>query len=80
MKRNKLPKHKKGAWFVAVRGSYLPVSWQGWLTYVPYIAYLIFSMQVAKDITSSAATAVLIIVPNWVAATIVMTWLAKRTS
>lgn len=80
MKQRKLPKHKKGAWFVAIRGSYLPVSWQGWLTYVPFIAYLIFSMQVAKDATNSAATALLIIIPNWVAATIVMTWLAKRTS
>jgi hypothetical protein len=80
MKRTKLPKHKKGAWFVAIRGSYLPVSWQGWLTYVPFIAYLLFAMQVAKGATHSAAAAVLIIVPNWVAATIVMTWLAKRTS
>ena len=80
MKQRTVPKHKKGAWFVPVRGSYLPVSWQGWLTYVPFIAYLIFSMQVAKEVTSSVATAVLIIVPNWVAATIVMTWLARRTS
>ena len=80
MKHKKLPKARKGAWFVAVRGSYLPVSWQGWLTYIPFIAYLIFSMQVAKDVTESVAAAVLVIVPNWVAATIVMTWLAKRTS
>lgn len=80
MKHRKLPKHKKGAWFVALRGSYIPVSWQGWLTYVPFVAYLLFSMQVAKDVTNSASMAVLIIVPNWVAATIVMTWLARRTS
>ena len=80
MKQRTVPKQKKGAGFVPVRGSYLPVSWQGWLTYVPFIAYLIFSMQVAKEVTSSVATAVLIIVPNWVAATIVMTWLARRTS
>ncbi len=27
---------KKGAWFMKLRGSYLPVSWQGWLSYVPF--------------------------------------------
>jgi hypothetical protein len=26
----KLPKLKKGAWFVPVRGSYLPMTTQGW--------------------------------------------------
>lgn len=27
----KLPKLKKGAWFVPVRGSYLPMTPQGWI-------------------------------------------------
>ena len=30
----KLPKLKKGAWFVPVRGSYLPMTTQGWLLHV----------------------------------------------
>jgi membrane-anchored protein YejM (alkaline phosphatase superfamily) len=80
MKQRKLPKHKKGAWFVAIRGSYLPVSWQGWLSYLPYIFYLVFSMEAAKYVTNSTLAAVLIIVPNWIAATVAMTWLARRTS
>jgi hypothetical protein len=80
MKQRTPSKRKKGAWFVAVRGSYLPVSWQGWLSYLPYIFYLVFSMEAAKYVTDSLLAAVLIIVPNWVAATIAMTWLARRTS
>lgn len=80
MKRTKLPKHRKGAWFVAVRGSYLPVSWQGWLTYLPFTAYLVFAMIVGTQTTHAVGETILFVVPNWVAATIVMTWLAKRTS
>jgi hypothetical protein len=37
----KMPSRRKGAWFVKLRGSYLPCSWQGWLTYIPYISLVI---------------------------------------
>ncbi|MEJ0072615.1 MAG: hypothetical protein WDN27_00775 [Candidatus Saccharibacteria bacterium] len=74
------PKVKKGAWFVAVRGSYLPVSWQAWALYVPFVAYLAYSLIVAFSYTGNNWKAVLWIVPNWVAAAVVMTWIAKRTS
>ena len=30
----KLPKLKKGAWFVSVRGSYLPMTAQAWLLHL----------------------------------------------
>jgi hypothetical protein len=76
----KKSKVRKGAWFVAVRGSYLPVSWQGWLTYFPFVAYLLFSWHVAFWYTGTTPKAVLWIVPNWVAAAVVLTWVAKRTS
>jgi hypothetical protein len=78
-KKSKI-KARKGAWFVAVRGSYLPWSWQGWLTYIPYSAYLVYTVIVAVNYTGNWYKAVLWIVPNWVAALVVMTWLAKRTS
>jgi hypothetical protein len=80
MLKNKLPKHRKGAWFVSVRGSYLPISWQGWLTYLPFLAYLGFSVVAAVDYTGNDVKAILWIVPNWVAAAVVMTWIAKVTS
>jgi len=73
-------KVRKGAWFVAIRGSYLPVSWQGWITYIPFTAYLAYSLVVAFAYTGNNLKAMLWIVPNWVAAAIVMTWIARATS
>jgi len=78
-KRTKL-KVKKGAWFVAIRGSYLPVSPEGWLTYIPFTAYLVFSLIVGFAYTGNTLKAILWVFPNWVAAAVVMTWIAKRTS
>jgi hypothetical protein len=73
-------KSKKSKWFIPVRGSYLPNNWLGWLTYLPFTAYLLFSAYFGWQDTNTAAGAVLFIVPNWIAAAAVMTWLAKRTS
>ncbi len=73
-------KRKKDAWFVPIRGSWLPVSWQAWATYVPFTAYLVLTLVVGWQQSSSHAMAVLYIVPNWVAATAIMTYVAKRTS
>jgi hypothetical protein len=73
-------KIKKSAWFIRLRGSYLPVSWQGWLTYIPFTTYLAYSWVVAFAYTGNTLKAVLWIVPNWVAATYVMTWIARSKS
>jgi hypothetical protein len=78
--KNRRPKVKPGAWFVPVRGSYLPASPAGWCSYLPFVAYLIFVLVVGiKDISSSLVT-VLLVVPNWVAAAAVMTYIASRKS
>ena len=76
----RVPKHNKDAWFIAVRGSYLPCSWQGWLTYLPLAAYLLYSWVVAFAYTGNNLKAVLWIIPNWVAAAVILTWLAKQKS
>jgi branched-subunit amino acid transport protein len=73
-------KSKKLKWFIPVRGSYLPNSWQGWLTYIPFTAYLFFALIYGCRDTSSTTQAILFIAPNWIAAAGVMTWIAKRTS
>lgn len=77
-KHPKLHAHPTG-WFVAVRGSYLPNSWQAWLTYFPFVAYLVFALLYGLNHTDSTAQAILFIIPNWVAAAVIMTWVAKRT-
>lgn len=81
-KKSKHPKVKvkPGAWFIPVRGSYLPASLAGWCTYIPFIAYLIFSVVVGINNTSSTSLAVLFIVPNWAAAAVIMTYIAIRKS
>lgn len=71
---------RKGAWFIRLRGSYLPVSWQGWLTYVPFTAYLVFAQLYGRWETNSIAQAILFIVPNYVAAAAVMTYVARLKS
>jgi hypothetical protein len=78
--KKKLSKHQKNVWFTHVRGSYLPASWQGWLTYVPYVAYLIFTITIGWRDIHSRAVAVLYVVPNWIAATGLMTWIAYHKS
>jgi hypothetical protein len=73
-------KSKKDKWFVPVRGSYLPNNWWGWLSYIPFMAYLVLAAVLGWHYTANNYEAILYVVPNWVAAAVVMTWVAKRTS
>jgi len=77
-KRQKLPRLKKGAWFYKLRGSYLPATWQGWLTYVPFTAFLVWSGLYVLEAYFSISEALLVIFPAWVAAGVVMTWVASK--
>lgn len=77
---HELPKVHKGAWFVRLRGSYLPVTWQGALTYVPFVAYLSYSMTQVSPADHSILDGLMTIFPQWVAAAVVMTWIANRKS
>lgn len=73
-------KSKNQKMFIAVRGSYLPNNLAGALTYIPFTTYLVFAMVYGWRSTDTAAMAILFIVPNWIAAVAVMTWVAKRNS
>lgn len=70
----------RAPWFKRVRGSYLPISPMGWLTYLPFIGYLVFSFAASTIYTSSAVVAVLFVVPNWTAAGVVMTYIAAQNT
>ena len=78
--RNKSSKEKSAVWFIRVRGSYLPVNIAGSLTYLPFLGYLVVSCVLAFHETDSWMLALLFIVPNWVAAAVVMTYIAARKS
>lgn len=80
MTKRKIPKLKKGAWFYKVRGSYLPGTWQGWLTYIPFIVFLVWSLVWVINIEISVTQAILLIFPAWIAAAVVITWVAARKS
>ena len=73
-------KTKSQKWFIPVRGSYLPNNWRGWLSYIPFMAYLALAAYLGWRYTANNYEAVLYIIPNWVAAAVIMTWVAKRTS
>jgi hypothetical protein len=71
---------KPKKWFIKKRGSYIPCSWQGWLTYIPFIAYLITSFVAANRQSNSVANILYDTIPQWVAAAVIMTWVAQRKS
>jgi hypothetical protein len=72
--------YRKGVWFAQLRGSYIPISWQGWITYIPFVGYLVYSLVVALAYTGNDWKAVLWVVPNWVAAAVIMSWVARLKS
>ena len=82
MKTRKETNKKSNAqhhWFKPIRGSYLPIHWKGWLTYVPYLAYLYLSYAILVPNRQPLET-ILFLVPYWVAGVIVMHWIAKTKS
>ena len=73
-------KRANKAWFIRVRGSYLPNSWQGWLTYIPFVAYLIAVMITVGNETTNWLMKFLMITVQFIAPAVVMTWVAATHS
>ena len=73
-------KKSKNKWFKKVRGSYLPANSQGWLTYIPFIAYLVVTFFATRRIHASLITRTYLVVAQWLFAALFMTWLAKQKS
>ena len=79
-KYQKLPKLRKGAWFYKVRGSYLPATWQAWLSYIPFTIFLITVLTAAIRNNHSVSDVFYAIFPQWIAAAVVITWFASKKS
>lgn len=75
-----MAKKKSGAWFVKIRGSYLPASWQAWSLYVPFTVFLLTVLFAAARTQHSVSDMFYMIFPQWVAAAVVMTWIAAQKS
>jgi len=70
---------KNQAWFKPLRGSYIPISWKGWLTYIPYIVYLYLTYALLVP-NRPVLDTILFLTPYWVAGVVVMHWFAKIKS
>lgn len=71
---------KTNPWFIKVRGSYLPNSWQGWLLYIPFTAYLVGALVYAWGSGESLFRVVFGLVTQFMLAGIIMTWIAAAKS
>lgn len=70
---------KKGAWFVALRWSYIPVSPQGWALYIPFTSLLILVILVASY-QETVAEGIVIAIPGLFAITAAFQWFAAHKS
>jgi hypothetical protein len=75
-----MAKKKSSKWFIKVRGSYLPNSWQAWALYVPFVGFLLTVLFAAVRTQDSVSYMFYMIFPQWVAAAVVMTWIAAQRS
>jgi hypothetical protein len=73
-------KKSKNKWFKSIRGSYLPISSKGWLTYLPFIAYLIVSFYLTWKLNAAVFARVYLVAVQWLLAGILMTLIAKQKS
>ena len=80
MFKRKLPKLRKGAWFYRVRWSYLPATWQAWLLYVPYVAYLAGTAVFVYRQQHDALRTIMGTLLYWAVGVLLMQWIASHKS
>lgn len=78
MKKNAKNNNKK--WFKKVRGSYLPNSWQGMLTYTVFLLYLLTVLITAFNTQEEFAGYLFFVFPQFVAAAVAITFVASKNS
>jgi hypothetical protein len=67
-------------WFIKKRGSYLPTTWQAGLLYLIYLAYIVWVLVYVIKSDYDFWPAVFVLVPSWVTACVVMSWIASQKS
>jgi len=76
----KKPKKIQKAWFKKTRGSYLPISWQGALLYVPMIYFVVMAFIVIDKNSHSVSDTLINWFPYLVCTGVVMHWIASKRS
>ncbi len=74
------PKAKKGAWFVRLRGSYLPCSWQGLVIYFVYTVYVVALPVVWYYDGHEAWRLLTFVIPLMCGAALITQYVASKTS
>jgi hypothetical protein len=77
---SKKTQKKVKPWFRQIRGSYIPNSRNGWLTYIPYGLYLIITGVVSFLGTTTVLSIVVRIAVLWIIGSCIMTVFASRRS
>jgi hypothetical protein len=80
MSKKRATKSKKNVWFIRVRGSYLPASLQGWLTYVVFLSYVVITAIITFDINTSVWYQALATFSLWVTGAVILTFVAESSS
>lgn len=75
-----LNKNLANVWFVKVRWSYLPCSWQGWFLYIPMILFMITAIVAIIRQANTAIEAFYLIFSCFVCTGVVMHWIASNKS
>jgi hypothetical protein len=79
MSKSTKKKIKRGAWFYAVRGSYLPATWQAWSLYFIASFYILAPFIVAiKDQDVSIVYTLTGFVTRILLVGVTLTWLAQK--
>lgn len=73
-------KAKRGAWYVKVRGSYLPANWQGVLMQLVLLGLGIGLLLQAYDDTRPLAIVIITFVLEIIGLGALFTWIAKNKS
>lgn len=73
--------HKnKHQWFEKVRNSYLPKSWQGYLIYMSYVAYVVLLPIGWYRRGHAIWDLFTVVIPLWIAAALVTQYIASKRS
>ncbi len=73
-----MSKTTANVWFVKIRGSYLPRSWQGWILYIPFILFLLATLYISTKGGRTPAGIFYFLFPQYVSALVLMHWIASR--
>lgn len=77
---SKTEKNLNKVWFKPIRGSYLPISWQGWAVWALALCYLLMVLCYGLIKKMPCDDFLFFLIPQFVSALVVSTWVASERS